>query len=212
MAEYITLAEFKTNNPDVDVSRYTDATLTGFITKASSRVDDYTENSFAQTTETDELINGNVNADGSLVIFPRKIPVISLSALAVVKGTTEVTVTLTSGSDNIYNIPTSADRIEIPYSEITYNTVSLLDFGSLRNTNFFVKITYVAGLATVPQSVQDATQLYVLDTLARRSNASGASKIRQGGISIEYAQSSGKSDFVKDAERLLSKYRRVSGF
>ena len=214
MPSYITVEEFKTDNPTVDVSQYADTTVSGFITKASKKVDEFVEYTFGQETITDELTEGYINEDLSFTAFPRKIPINNLTSYKIVKGPTEITINLTNGAGtNIFNIPTSKDRAIIPTFDITLSTVSLIDLRSLLNTDFFAKISYTAGEASVPESVKDATSLYVMDILGRRQNPGGATRVQQGGISISYGgQRSGKSDLVKDAELLLTKFKRVSGF
>ena len=80
----------------------------------------------------------------------------------------------------------------------------------MRNVDFYSKITYTAGYSTIPNIIKEATALFTLDSIARRSNLSGATSINQGGISITYGN--GRSDLVKDAERLLKGYKKVGGF
>ena len=214
MSQYITVSDFKIQYPDADVSKYADTTISGMITRASERVDSFVEYSFDSETITDELSDGNIDEDSNIVFFPRKRPIIDLTALAIVKGSTTIDINLTDGSDsNIYNIPEAGDKVYIPLSIITVNSVSVINFYSLRTTNFMYKASYTCGYDDIPYEVQDATGLYVLELMSKGQNLAGASMVSQGGISISYrGNSKGKSDFVLDAERLLTRYRKVSGF
>jgi hypothetical protein len=209
---YVSTATFKEYYPEVDVSRFSDATLSGIITQASARVDSFVEYTFDVENVVDEKSDGYVNSIGDIVIFPRKRPINSVSAISIVKGTFDTAVSLTSGGENLYDIPTTKDRIVIPGDSLTLNAVSILDTQALRTNQFFTKISYNAGYTTIPSDVQQATMLYALDILSRRNNLSGATSVSQGGISITYSDNKGRSDFVKDAEELLAGYVRSSGF
>jgi len=207
---YITINELKSEYPQ-DYSAYTNEALTSLIEKATDKVDDYCEQSFNLETITDEISKAYIDADNSLVVFPRKKPIQTLTSLKIVKGDAEVELTLTDSNGSFsYTIPTTKDRIILPVDDITLNSVDLLDFSTLRNVDFYSKITYTAGYSTIPNIIKEATALFTLDSIARRSNLSGATSINQGGISITYGN--GRSDLVKDAERLLKGYKKVGGF
>lgn len=210
---YITVNELKTEYPDADVSKYSDATLSGFITRASASVDDFVEYSFDEETITDELVDGNIDEDRNIVLFPRKIPINNLTSLSIVKGSTSIDINLQDGADtDIFNIPSSKDMVLIPLGKITLNSVSVVDLDSLRTTKFLYKLSYTAGFSSIPGEVKDATGLLVLEKLSKGMNLSGAQSVSEGGISISYSNRKGKSDFVSDAERLLFKYKKVTGF
>lgn len=213
MANYITVDTFKSENPKLDFSGISDATLEAYITKASARVDEIADTSFDQTTQTDEIVEGILDSGENFVFFPKKTPIQSISSLAIVKGTTTIDITLQDGDgNNNYTIPTSKDRVIIPLWFLAFVGTTIFNVGALKNNDWFFKATYVGGPDAVPASVADATGLIVQDILARSQNTSGATRVSQGGISISYGNRSGKSDFVKDAELLLAHYRRVSGF
>ena len=168
---YITISELKSEYPTVDYSAYSDATLQTIIDRATAKVDDYCEQSFGLETITDEISKAFIDADNSLVIFPRKRPIVSLTAVSLVKGSADVSISLQNGNnDFIYTIPESKDRIIFPVADITLQSVSLLDFGTLRTVDFYSKITYQGGYANVPDIVKEATALFAIDTIARSSN------------------------------------------
>lgn len=211
---YITINELKSEYPTVDYSAYSDATLQTILDRATAKVDDFCEQSFGLEIITDEISRAFIDSDSSLVIFPRKRPIISLTSVNLVKGSADVSISLVNGNNtNIYTIPESKDKIVFPIADITLQSVSLLDFGTLRTVDFFSKITYQCGYATIPSVVKEATALFALDNIARSSNIVGAVSVSQGGISINYGSNSGgRSELVKDAERLLHGYTRISGF
>lgn len=214
MSSYITEEELKSEYPALDLSAYTGSTISTLIQKASSKVNDFVDYSFEVETVTDEIVKGFIDADGSLIFFPRKRPINSLTSINIVKGSSDVALTITSGGDNAYTIPKTADRVVFPIHDITLNSVDIIDFASLRNTDFYIKATYESGYATIPDIVKEATALYVLDTVGRSANLSGASKVSQGGISVEYGNRlfvDGRSELVLDAERILQGFVKVSG-
>ena len=52
--------------------------------------------------------------------------------------------------------------------------------------------------------------LYARDLFARSQNTSGATEISQGAVTIKYADTKGKSDFIRDAELILQNYKSVT--
>lgn len=214
----ITTDEFKSKAPEVDTSRYDNPTLSGFIKQASEEVGRYLQYEPLAEAIADELKEARVTTDGDLLVFPAKIPIISVSALSIKKGTTELTLTLqdSQGNDK-FNIDYTQRHLRFPAGEIILQgqTVLLTDFFSLRATQFFSKMSYRAGYEAdnLPETIKEATVLYTREKLARAQNTAGAKRITQGGITLEYAQRGdkfgGKSDLVVDAEKLLRPYRRI---
>lgn len=209
----ITIAEFQAEAPEVDLARYTTETISGMITKASKMVSDYLLYTPLQETITDETKQARITSEGDLLIYPEKIPVASVSSIALFKGATSISLTLTDGSgNNKYNIDVTQRTIRYPWGEITLQGVPIFtDFYALRGTHFYTKITYVGGYtsANLPPTIKKATMLYLRDLLSRAQNTAGAKKISQGGITMEWMQKEGKSDLVEDAERMLRNYRRI---
>jgi len=214
----ITVEEFKSKAPEVDTSRYTDPTVSGFITQASEEVGRYLQyDPFAENVA-DELKDARVTTEGDLLVYPAKIPIISVSALAIKKGTTELTITLqdSQGNDK-FNLDYTKRNLRFPAGEILLQgqTILLTDFFSYRSTQFFSKMSYRAGYEVddLPETIKQATVLYTREELARSQNTAGAKRISQGGITLEYNQRSsrfgGKSDLIVDAEKLLRPYRRI---
>lgn len=211
----ITVQELKDRTPDVNYSRYSDATVSGMVARGQAKAEAFLEYTLNLEDKTEKL-QGYINPDNDLVITPSKKPVNSLASVALVKGNYSADITLTSGSDNLYDVVNN--QIVIPGSTITLNTVSTIDYASLKRINFWVNITYNCGYAPsdVPLDISDAITLYIRDEFARTYNTAGARSISQGGVSITYPtggqRTSGKSDFELDAERILNKYKNVSGW
>ena len=208
---FISNDEFRNMNPNLDLSKYTETTLSGVITRATAKVENYLEYTLPYETITDEKIEGYINSNYDLVIYPRKYPIDSVSSIKIVKGTYSGEINLTTTN---YDIPSREDEINISGASLALDTVSMLDLETLRHNDFYVEITYNAGYQMYdrPQFLIDAINLYAKDEVSRALNASGASEVRQGGVTIKYANSKGKSDFIQDAETLLLTLKRVTGF
>lgn len=209
---YITIQELKNLYPTVDYSIYSDATLQQILEYAEEKVEDYCEQSFELETITDEISPAFISSDRSLTIFPRKKPINSITSVSIVKGSSTVNINLTNGlGNNIYTIPTTKDKIVFPIADITLQTVSILDFGTLKNVDFFSKITYTCGYATIPPVVKEATALFALESITKNLNITGATSINQGGITITYG-ANGATKLSNEAKGLLSGFIKVSGW
>lgn len=214
---FISVEEFKTSAPDIDLSRYPDTTISGMINRATARAESYINYSLPYEVVANEKSESYVDADMDLVIFTQKRPVRTVVSVSLVKAQFSADLTLTSGSDNIYDITKSGDRIVIPGSTVALNTVSLIDFNALRGTKFFTNISYGAGFYMYdrPADIIFAICLLTREELSRTYNPTGASRITQGAVTIEYSntgRTDGKSDLVVDAENVLRDYKRVSGW
>ena len=211
----ITTTEFANLAPEVDTSRYTDATLSGKITQASRMADDYLGYSPNAESITEELRESTIDSNGDLIIRPAKLPIISVSAITLSKGSSsgDVALTLTEGGNARYNVDFSGRYIRFPYAGISSLGVpTFMNFYELRGKQFYTKLSYRGGYedGDLPEVIKLATVLLTREIIARAMNTAGAKKISQGGISIEYSARDGKSDLVIDAERMLRPYRRIS--
>jgi hypothetical protein len=209
---YVSVQEFKDAFPEIDVSRYTDATLSGFISRASRWVDRYCSvDGFDHQSITNEKSDTIIDAGGNLVVWPRKIPV-ELSSVSLVQlkfGNWDMTLTLTQSGKELYEIPEPRWRITLPNQTFTATgTFTVSNLMDLRSYHTFTLLSYSGGYRTIPEDIKDATLLAVRDIVSRRLNAAGATRISQGGISIEYAEREGESDSILDAKRLLDHYVR----
>lgn len=209
----ISTAQFQQFAPDADISQYNDPTVSGIISQASQIVADYLEYTPVAEALVDEQASGIITTDGDLVIYPNKIPIIEVTGLFIAKGATSIAITLTNSSGTPkYNLDYTNRYIRYPYGEITLQGVPIFtNFYSLRGTQFYTRLSYRAGFEpyNMPPSIIQATILIVRDILAKKYNQSGATKIQQGGISLEFSQfNAGESALMKEAKRLLGPYRR----
>lgn len=209
----ITIAEFEQFAPEVGLSQYDNPTVSGMISQASRRVRDYLRYSPLAEDISNELKTAQITSEGDLLIYPDKVPVISVSSLNIKKGATSIALTLQDGnSNNKFNVDHTGRTIRYPFGEITLQGVPVFsDFWALRGTQFFTEMSYRGGweVADLPTTIKEATVLFVRDILTHRNNAAGAHRITQGGITIQYSDTGGESDFVKDAKKILGVYRRI---
>lgn len=209
----LTVSEFAQLCPEVNTAQYTPATISGMISTASKQVSDYLDYTPLAEDIVDELKQARITSEGDLLIFPEKLPIVSVSSIAIVKGATSIDVNIAqvNGNDR-FNIDFNRRYISLPFSELAYQSSPIfLNFYNLHSRLFYAKMTYRAGYepSALPGTIKQATALYMRDILARSMNTSGANKISQGGISLEFSSTEGKSDLIKDAERLLGPYRRI---
>lgn len=210
----ITTNEFGEFAPEIDTSQYSDPTLSGIISQASGMVDEYLGYSPYAEDITDELKNGMVSIEGDIVIFPQKIPVISVSSIKIAKGSSswDIDLTLTESGNAKYNIDYTKRNIRFPYASLSLQSASVFsNVFALRGSQFYTKTSYRGGYepSDLPSPIKLATVLFARDILSRSQNTSGAKRISQGGISLEFSERDGKSDLIIDAERILRPYRRI---
>jgi len=193
-----------------------------WITTAEKQVNKYlgytTASGILNEQIVDETAISHVDSEGNLLVFPRKVPINSISAIDLIKGTDVVTLTLTNDADTAkYNIPTTADYILYPGYELSITGTSIIkSFMDLKFLKFFSRIDYIAGYTEVPADIRQATVNLVADIVMRHTNKEALESITQGRVSKrwfsrwEASGQPGKSDFVLDAEKLLNPYRILS--
>jgi len=216
MANYIDVTEIASYNPNLDTSLYTTTTLSGLITRASTWIDNYLNYTLPLETITLEKQEGRVDSDGNLVIFTQKIPIVSVEAINIVKGTQTVALSLLDGTTPRYDILNTARKSQIifPNNQLALSGASRIrTFYDLRGIRFYTTVSYTAGYQTIPEDIKQATLLLVTDMIASNINSIGASSVSQGGVSYTFAQNSGgDSDKVQDAKQILNNYKRWTGF
>jgi hypothetical protein len=214
---FVTVEEFKEQSVGVDLSRYTDTTISGMLTRATAKAESFLNYTLPIETIVNEKKEGVIDINRDFVISTDKMPVRSLSSLTVQKGTFTSTVSLTDGSgNNRYDIPSTGNIIFFQADAITFDSISLINVEALRYERFFTQITYEAGyhMYDRPQDIVDAIVLIAQDEVARAQNQAGASELRQGGVTIKYAnqtrKDTHKSDKILDAEAILTPYQRLT--
>jgi len=215
---FVTVEELRDASIGIDLSTYSDTTLSGMLTRATARAEKFVGYSFPYETITNEKTEGQVDTNYDFIICPKKIPVRSFDALTIRKGSFSATVNLTDGSDNRYDIVDRGDMVYVSGDVVTFDSVSLMDMGIIRDRTFFTEITYKAGyyLHDRPQDLVDAITLLAQDELVRANNPGGVDEVRQGSVTIKYSNQSNKfthkSDKVLDAEQILTLYQRTTGW
>ena len=117
-----------------------------WITTAEKQVNKYlgytTASGILREQITGETARAYIDSDTNLMIFPQKIPIVSVSAISLIKGSDSLDLELTtSANENRYNIPTNADYILYPGSELSLTGSSIISsFADIKTTKFFSKI------------------------------------------------------------------------
>jgi len=216
---FISVEELTTGSVGFDLSKYTPVTLSGIITRATAKAEKFLGYTLPSERIVNEKTEGQVDPNRDIVVFPKKIPVTNFEAMTIRKGTFSATVTLTDGQGkDRFDIPERADVVYVNGDVVTFDSISIVDLEALRLTTFFTEITYTAGfqLSDRPQDIVDAITLLSQDELTRSLNTSGAAELRQGGVTIKYANQTAKdthkSDKVLDAEAILTTYKRFTNW
>ena len=216
MAEnLITQAELEAYAPDLDLSQYSAATISGMISRASARVKNYCNvDGFFKAAVTAERERAQISPNGDLTISFRRRPVADGDITAIRLVGTEVSqdLTLTSGGSSIYFISS-------PGTYVTYPSNYLISHGrgliSLESADLFYEIDYIGGYATdiadLPPDLKEATTLFVRSSISKKFNPAGASNFTQGRVSVGFGgNKSGKDQNIQEAESILAEYvRRV---
>lgn len=204
---YLSVSDFTSFNPLLDVSAYPTTTLSGVIARVEKKVDNYLGYSLNVEDVVDEKCEGYIDSNQDLLVFTTKTPIISVSSLKIVKGTTSIDLTLTAGGENKYDIPNGDYSIRYGGAEAVTSGVSLISFAELRRHQFYTLVSYRAGWTTIPEDVLEAVSLLTKSSLASNKNTGGASRIRQGGVEIQYSDT-GTDQFENDAYKILNDYKR----
>lgn len=211
----LTVAEFKSLAPTVDVSKYDAPTLSGLIGQASQMASDFLQYTpLAEDIVNEVVPRGLINSEGDLMVYPNKIPIQRVDAITIIKGSVTLPLTLLNGQNQQkYNVDRSGNYLRYPYGELSLQGVPVfIDFYALRGYQFYVEFSYRGGfeVAQLPLSIKQAVVLYMRDIISKDYNAFGAQSVHQGGLGFSYAtERDGDSLFIVQAKRLLAPYRRV---
>lgn len=208
----ITVDEFGQYAPEVDTSQFNAPTISGMIAAASKEATDYIEYTPLAEDIVDEIKTGMITTEGDLVIYPQKIPIISVASIGIVRGTLSVSLSLTAGGINRYNIDFNGTNIRYPYQETTVQGGSFIaNFMSLRSMQFYTKISYRAGWepSALPAPIKQAVVMLTKNLLTGQYNATGVTQLSQGSLSMSFGNRTGKPPLVQSAYRLLNPYRRI---
>ena len=209
-ANYITVNEFENWNTETDFSDFSSITLSGMISRASRWVDSYLNYSLSIEDITEKL-ETRITPDHDLVIFTRKIPIVSVSSLKLVLGTYSFGLSLEeSDGTKRYDIPDPKHYILYPFWQLSgQGYLNVRKYLEMRYRTVFTEISYRAGYETIPDDIKDAVNLITKDIFNRQTNPMLLNSIVQGGITMSYGRSRGESDYIKEAKVILDRYKRV---
>lgn len=216
MAEnLITQAEIEAYAPDLDLSQYSAATISGMISRASKRITQYCNvDGFFKAAVTAEKDRVTINPAGELVISFRRRPVVpaDVSAIRLMSSGVNQALVLTQGGESVFQIPNPGTYLVYPSNYVIAMGRGLL---TLRAADLMYEIDYTGGYATditdIPGDLKEACTLYIRSQLGKRFNPAGASSFSQGSVSMGFSgNKSGKDQNIQEAEAILAEYvRRV---
>jgi hypothetical protein len=159
------------------------------------------------TAESDRALISN---NGELSIWVERKPIVTLSAIRLVKGGFSSAMTLSQGSTNYYQIPQPQSRVVFPNLFLTmtgtYMAGGSTNLLSLRGANMFYEIDYIGGWtrANCPPDLAEAITLLTRHVLNTRNNPKGVYSFKQGSYEEVYYRSNyTKSALVEEAESIL---------
>lgn len=209
MSSILTKADIAAYAPELDLSAYSDATISGMLSQATNRAVQFCSvNGFDLTAETNETDRAYINSDGELVISVRRRPIVNVTGIRLKKGGFSTTLTLSNSGIQLYQVPTPGNKLVFPNSYF-YLTGTYLAGGSsqlftLRGAKVFYEIDYVGGYQTPPDDLKYAVMLYFRDILQQQYNVNGISSFTQGSYSESRAPiTKGKSYLIDQAEDIL---------
>lgn len=214
----ITVSEFASFAPEVDTTRFDSPTISGIISQASRQVSDYLQYSPLAEDIVNEIKTAKITTEGDLLIFPEKLPIATVTAITLTKGTSNIDLELTdSGGNTKYNIDFTRRHIRFPVVEMVFQgQTTVLNPWDLKYSQFYVKLSYRGGyeVSELPSTIKQATVLLTKDIISNQYNQMGANRLRQGLVEFDFRSGLGNSGdgvskFVKDAQRLLASYRRI---
>ena len=213
---YITPAEFEQFNPELDFSQYTNATISGMISRASKYMDSYLQYTLQLEAVVDEKAEAVVNSTGELVVYTRKLNIQSVQSIKLNVGPTAVELQLLNGNgQSNVQIPSRRTSMVYPWMPFAWTgTVAITNFFSIRSWDIYATVAYTAGYADIPDDLKDACNLLTKDIFIRQSNPQNLSSMRQGGISMSFNTNNnpeGKSWMKLQAESMMNEYKRVVG-
>lgn len=210
MAEnLITQTELEEYAPDLDLSTFSQATISGMINRASQIITNYCDvDGFFKTAVTGERDRALISPNGDMTISFRRRPVQDddITDIRLVGVGMSQSLTLEDNGNRVYFIPN-------PKTYVIYPSNYLISMGRgllhLDSSDLFYEVDYIGGYATdiadLPPDLKEAATLYVRDMVARKFNPTGAQSFTQGRVSMSFGYSAGrsKSALVSAAEDIL---------
>lgn len=213
MANILTKADIQNYAPELDLSKYSDATISGMLSAATQRAADLANVSgFDFTSVVNETDKAYISNNGELIISVRRRPIVSVQAINLIKGGFSTSLVLTDNATGnpLYQIPYSNSKLVFPNSYF-YLTGTYLAGGSsqlytLRGANVMYQMSYAGGYQSPPDNLKYAISLIFRDQYTDQFNPQGLSSFTQGSYSESYAGSNannGLSPMEKKALKVL---------
>jgi hypothetical protein len=164
-----------------------------------------------------ETLDARVDGDLNLVIFPRKKPVNSVSAISLWRGSSTINLALTNNNGVSRFVETSLNNsIVYPNYELTItgSNVYIRNFAGIKFARWFTRMDYIAGYTSLPPAISLATAMVAADAFMRHANREGLSMIMQGRLQKRWQERrpGQKSIWITDAENILAQYRLTAGW
>lgn len=211
MAEnLITQSELEAYAPELDLSQYSAATISGMISRASETIRNYCHvKGFFKVAVVAERDRALISPNGEMTISFRRRPVADgdVSAIRLVGVDINQSLTLESGGDPIYFIQEPGNYLIYPSNYLISHGRGLI---SKESADLFYEIDYTGGydtdIADLPPDLKEATTLLLRDMVAKKFNPTGAQSFSQGSVSMSFGYSAGrsKSALVMQAEDILN--------
>lgn len=211
MGNILTKVDIQAYAPELDLSAYTDATISGMLAQSQARAAAYANvTGFDFQAVTGEQDRAYISNDGELQISVRRRPIVSVTSISLVKGGFSTSLTLVDGTTQLYQLEYPNNKLVFPNSYF-YLTGTYLAGGSsqlytLRGAKVFYNASYTGGWQTPPDDLKYALSLYFRDAYQKQFNTQGLSSFTQGSYSESYAgnySSRGKSPVLSEAQSVL---------
>lgn len=211
MSSIITQADIQNFAPELDLSQYSQATISGMCSQATARAAGFCNvTGFDFTEVVNETDRAYISNDGELQVSVRRRPIVTIESVSLVKGGFSTSLVLNDTNNNpLYQIPYPGNKFIFPNSYF-YLTGTYLAGGSsqlytLRGAKTFYKMSYFGGYQNIPDDLKYAAVLYFRDIFAKKSNPAGLQSFSQGSYSETYAgaDKAGRSNLIKEAEDVL---------
>lgn len=205
----LTKADIQAYAPELDLSAYSDATISGMLSMAEKRAAQFASvDGFDLQTVNNETNRAYISNDGELVISVKRRPIVTVSAISLVKGGFSTSLVLTQNGTQLYQIPSPGNKLVFPNTYLsmtgTYLAGGSSQLFTLRGAKVMYQMSYLGGWQTPPDDLKYALILYFRDAFQKQFNTRGLSSFNQGSYSENYAGAmKGQSPLIEEAQDVL---------
>lgn len=169
-----------------------DTVIAALVSRYSAVVSTYCDRRFAATTYTNERYDGT----GTENLYLRAFPVTTMTSIYLDSARDFAAGSLLVADDDYYVVPEDGHGLVVRLNGVWDKGVAV------------IKATYVAGYATIPGPVIEATHRLIARAKAwsdMGTHAVSAQSIQAGGGSVSFVE----HDIPKDVKKLLEPYRKT---